>query len=66
MKLLILDQFQWVNFAACTEGGPVMITGEVSHGILFIKTYLNSNIININNNNNNKFYSTESIHFVSF
>ena len=36
MKLLILDQLQWVNFAACTQR-PVMITGEVSHGIPFIK-----------------------------
>ena len=36
MKLLILDQLQWVNFAACTKR-PVMITGEVSHGIPFIK-----------------------------
>ena len=31
-----LDQFQWVNFAACTQR-PVMITGEVSHGSPFIK-----------------------------
>ena len=31
-----LDQLQWVNFAACTQR-PVMITGEVSHGIPFIK-----------------------------
>ena len=36
MKLLILDQLQWVNFAACTQR-PVMITGEVSHGSPFIK-----------------------------
>ena len=36
MKLLILDKLQWVNFAACTQG-PVMITGEVSHGFPFIK-----------------------------
>ena len=41
-----LDQLQWVNFAACTQR-PVMITGEVSHGIPFIKPILNSNIINI-------------------
>ena len=34
--MLILDQLQWVNFAACTQR-PVMITGEVSHGIPFIK-----------------------------
>ena len=38
MKLLILDQLQWVNFAACTQR-PVMITGEVSHGIPFINPF---------------------------
>ena len=38
MKLLILDQLQWINFAACTQR-PVMITGEVSHGSPFIKPF---------------------------
>ena len=38
MKLLILDQVQWVNFAACTQR-PVMITGEVSHGSPFINLF---------------------------
>ena len=44
MKLLILDQLQWVNFAACTQR-PVMITGEVSHGIpLHVSCVQNSNL----------------------